>query len=140
MSIFKKVILDTNRCVMLKPLWKDKDLKKSEIWLIRNFKTVVYSGKEDEDYVATRARIYQGLKSKSSMLLPPDPDSIIDVMKRVHYQVYHWIHCSTPLIKSIPLEKSGWIISIEDTEVNVRPCWFIGSSYHHHWIKEKKKR
>ena len=139
--ILKKMISDTNRCLMLHPLGRDKDLNKIEIESIMRFiQTVIYSGKDDEDYVATRVRIYQSLKSKSSMSLPPDPDSVTQAIKRVHFQVYHWIRCCTPMIESIPLEKNGWIVSMEDNDANVRPCWFTGSQLPPSMLKKKKNK
>ena len=49
-------------------------------------RTVLYSGKQRESYIETRIRLYQEMKMKSSMSLPPDPDSVVQVIKRVHYQ------------------------------------------------------
>ena len=40
-------------------------------------KTVMYNGKVNEDYVSTRVRLYDYLKTKFSMPLPTDPQSII---------------------------------------------------------------
>ena len=73
--------------------------------------TVVYSGKDDEDYVAIQVHIYQSLNLKSSMSLHLDPDSVTQAIKQVHFQFYHWTRCCTPLIESIHLEKTDglWI-------------------------------
>ena len=38
--------------------------------------SVVYAGVYSENYVDTRARIYKNLKRKTSMAIPPDPDSV----------------------------------------------------------------
>ena len=72
--IFKKLISDPAKCKLLLPLGQEKILGESDIESVKEFiRTVVYSGKEGENYVETRIRLYQNLKSKSSMPLPPIP-------------------------------------------------------------------
>ena len=39
-------------------------------------------------YIQTRFCLYKEMEVMSSMCLPPDPNSIVKVIKRLHYQVY----------------------------------------------------
>ena len=59
-----------------------------DIYCLKTFTQTVYSGKDNEDYLVTWIRLYKNLKSKSSMAIPPDPDSVVQVIKRAHHQVY----------------------------------------------------
>ena len=43
---------------------------------IEFIRTVLYNGYKKESYVNTRVRLYKGLKQKSSLTLPPDPDTV----------------------------------------------------------------
>ena len=98
---------------------------------------VIYTGKDDEDYVETRIRLY---KSKSSMPLPPDPDSVVQVITRAHYQAYGWYPCGQQTINHLDLEECGWTIQERD----VTPVWFIGDQFqpsaHNAHSKSEKAR
>ena len=85
-------------------------------------RSVIYFGKDGEDYVDTRIRLYKSLKNKSSMPLPLDQDSVIQVIKRAHCQAYEWFRCGQPSIDHINLNEFGW--SIQDGDV--KPVWFVG--------------
>ena len=52
-------------------------------------RTTIYSGREDENYVETRIRLYQELKDKTSPSIPPDPVSV-EATTKCHMQVYIW--------------------------------------------------
>ena len=82
----------------------------------------MYSGNVGEEYVETRVRMYKNLKKKSSMSLPPDPDSVIQVIKRAHLQAFIWYNCDRPFIENLKLEENGWKIENND----ITPIWFIG--------------
>ena len=44
--------------------------------------SVVHAGKSSENYVDTRFRICKNLKRKTSLAIPPDPDSVELPIKR----------------------------------------------------------
>ena len=88
---------------LLSSVGKKKELDEKDISDIKEFiRTVLYTGKVDEDYIGTRVRIYENLKKKSSMSLPPDPRSVVQVIKRVHHQAYTWYHCDRQIIEICP--------------------------------------
>ena len=110
----------------VKPLGKERILETVDIDGLKEFiRTVIYSGKENESYVETRIRLYQNLKSKSSMPLPPDPDSVLQVIKRAHHQTYLWLRCCERMVDRLPFEGNGWLVD-EDESV-VKPLWYTGS-------------
>lgn len=139
--VFKKLIGNPAKCALLTPLGKNKELSDQEIEYAKKFiQTVVYSGKDDEDYLATRIRLYQNLKSKSSMPIPPDPDSVVQVIKRVHLQVYQWLRCCIPWIDTLPLDENGWNVDEEGSEIVIKPKWFTGSQLPPSAQKTKKQK
>ena len=44
----------------------------------------MYNGKEQEGYIETRVRLYKNQSTKTSISLPPDPDSCKQTIKRAH--------------------------------------------------------
>ena len=75
--------------------------------------TVMYSGHVGESLVDTRVRLYENQKVKSSLTLPPDPDSIKQVILRVNHQLYYWCNCDVPQLEVIPLEGNGWRVDAD---------------------------
>ena len=67
------------------------------------------------------------LKVKSSMTIPPDPDSVVQVIKRSHHQVYQWLRCCSPWVDTLPFEDNGWIVEEDDSQPVVKPVWFTGT-------------
>ena len=59
------------------------------------------------------------------MPLPPDPDSVIQVIKRAHCQAYEWYRCGQPSIDHLNLNEFCW--SIQDGDV--KPVWFVGEQF-----------
>ena len=49
-------------------------------------RTVLYNGNKKESYVNTKVKLYKGLKQKSILTLPPDPDCVTKAIKRVNLQ------------------------------------------------------
>ena len=122
--VFKKLQKSITKIRLLEALGRKVYLDEDDFVNIKEFiRTVLYSGKIDEDYIDTRIRLYENLKVKSSMPLPPDPLSVIQVIKRAHLQAYTWYHCDSPIIQKLPLEDNGW--TVEDDKIE--PLWFIGS-------------
>ena len=86
--------------------------------------TVMYSGKETESLVETRIRLYKSLKTKASLAIPPDPDSLRQAMLRVHFQAYYWLQCDSNRVTDIKAEDNGWKKDLEN-DILV-PIWFTG--------------
>ena len=121
---FKKILKQTGTLQLLNSLGDKRELDDKDVMDIKEFiRTALYSGTASEDYIDTRIRIYENLKVKSSMPLPPDPLSVVQVIKRAHHQAYTWYHCDMPVINKLQLENNGWIIK-DDT---IEPLWFCGS-------------
>ena len=51
--------------------------------------TVLYGGNINEAFVETRTNIYDNQRTKSSMTLPPDPNSATQVIFRAHNHCYY---------------------------------------------------
>ena len=102
--VFKKLLSDKEKYKLIQPLGQKKILDEISVESVKEFvRTVVYSGIHGENYVDTRVRLYKNLKSKSSMPLPPDPDSLEQVIKRSHFQTYQWLRCCIPQIDMLCL-------------------------------------
>ena len=99
----------------------------SEITLndVKEFiRIVLYNGKVTESYTDTRITKYKSLAIKTSAAIPPDQDSIVQVILRAHLQVFKWKRCTQLEIKSLPYERFGWNWS-NDMQMVV-PVWFLG--------------
>ena len=99
----------------------------SEITLknVKEFiRIVLYNGKVAESYTDTRITKYKSLAIKTSAAIPPDQDSIVQVILRAHLQVFKWKRCTQLEIKSLPYERFGWNWS-NDMQMVV-PVWFVG--------------
>ena len=73
----KKVIKDPSSTLLICKLGKTVLLSDDDIAKVMQFiQTVMYGGKIHGSYVSTRVRLYKNLKTKSSVSLPADPDSI----------------------------------------------------------------
>ena len=59
------------------------------------------------------------------MPLPPDPLSVVQVIKRAHHQTYTWYNCDEATIQYLSLENNGWLIK----DGKVKPLWFIGNQF-----------
>ena len=83
----KRLIQIKTKLNWLEALGKEKELNFEDLQNIKMFiRSVIYFGKDGEDYVDTRIRLHKTLKNKSSTPLLPDPDSVIQVIKRAHCQ------------------------------------------------------
>ena len=58
------------------------------------------------------------------MMIPPDPDSLAQAIKRVHYQVYTWIMSHESHMEYLRYQEFGWEWSEE--RKMVWPVWFVG--------------
>ena len=89
-------------------------------------RTMLYAGKPSQTYIAKRICLYQDMKVKSSMSIPPDPDSLMQVIKRVHYQVFYWIRSTEINIEEIDYRRFGWKCC--DKECQTIPCKVRGKT------------
>ena len=120
------MIKKCSKLELLDSLGRKEELDEDDFVYIKEFiRTVLYSGKPDEDYIGTRVRIYENLKVKSSMPLPPDPLSVVQVIKRAHHETYTWYNCDKATIQYLSLENNGWLIK----DGKVEPLWFIGNQF-----------
>lgn len=87
--------------------------------------TVMYPGKEDEDYVETRIRIYDQQKMKSSLSLLPDKHSSVEHLKRSDLQTRIWKQCLNKDIDYPPPEDNGW----QESDEGLIPVWFSCSQF-----------
>ena len=121
---FKKLMKQTSKVQLLNSLGRKKELIDVDLENIKEFiRTVLYSGKIGESYIETRVRLYENLKVKSSMPLPPDPLSVIEAIKRSHFQAYIWYNSDVAVIEKLESEDNGWLINDEKIE----HLWFVGS-------------
>jgi len=65
----------------------------------------------------------------------PDPDSVIQEIKRVHLQCHIWINCLNSMIPELDIEQFDW--KIDDN--NVRPVWFVGNQLPDSLIRKKHR-
>ena len=82
---------------------------------------IVYGGKEGEDMIATKVRMYCQQKKKMSSSLPPDTNSMRHDILRKHHQAYIWRRCLQPMVDPLPLEGNGWKM---DDDGFVVPVWY----------------
>ena len=78
---------------------------------------VCYSGKEEESLTETRVRLYKQMKSKTSQTLPPDEKSMLQAIKRVHYQVCYSSRVDETILSDTLLQDNGWIIDNENEKL-----------------------
>ena len=135
-NTFKKIVKNEKLRLFLHNVGKEVDVKEMTIISMKRFfQLVLYCGKDDEDYVDTRVRMYTNMKVKSSAPLMPDPDSLLQEIKRIHLQCFYWLNCLEYFVKRLDVEEYGW--KIEDEYV--KPVWFTGKQYPHSFIKRKTK-
>ena len=82
------------------------------------------NGNKRESYLQTRMRLYQQQKEKSSMSLPPDPDSLLQALKRAQMQTLLWQQCGEIAVKQHNPEQYGW--KWDDDANKMVPLWYTG--------------
>ena len=58
------------------------------------------------------------MKTKTSLSLPPDEKSMLQAIKRIHYQVYDRSRADEAIISVLLLQGNGWIINNKKEEVH----------------------
>ena len=125
-KVMKKLLNTPCNADLLMDLGKDQSITEEMVQSAKEFlRAILYTGKQKETYIQTRIRLYKEMEVKSSMCLPPDPDSVVQVIKRVHYQVYFWRRCTEINNEIIPFSNYGWIWY--EKQKLVVPVWFTGS-------------
>ena len=81
----------------------------------------MYSGKKS----GTRIRLYDQQETKNSTNLPPDPDSLLQDLKRKQLQVYIWRRLDKVWINHVDPGMYGWRFC--DVEGMFLPIWFTGN-------------
>ena len=86
-----KEVLRKSSCLgLIECLGKNKSLSNTDIENCMTFiQTVLYGGNINEAFVETRTNIYDNQRTKSSMTLPPDPNSATRVIFRAHNHCYY---------------------------------------------------
>ncbi len=130
----KKVLKKQSCLALLDSLGKTALLPEDMIEFIQK---MMYKGNVGEDLVDTRVRLYKAMKTKSSLALPPDPDSMRQAILRVHYQCFYWLRFHMTTVPQISLESNGWTVDLEDSLVF--PVWFTCDQMPKKQ-KEQKKR
>ena len=61
-----------------------------------------------KSYANTKVKIYKRLKQKSSLTFPPDPDSVIQAIKRVNLQIKIWLQSLKQNMTFPSSGQNGW--------------------------------
>ena len=89
-SPFKEILKKPSYLGLIECLGINKFLSNTDIDNCMTFiQTVLYSGNINEAYIETRINIYDNQRTKSSMTLPPDPNSATQVIFRAHNHCYY---------------------------------------------------
>lgn len=121
---FKKLVAQ-NKSILLSSVGNfPNSLQQSEN-MLTFMQTVMYPGKEGEDYVDTRIRLYDQQKVKSSLSLLPDKHSSYEHLKRSNLQTYIWRQCLKQNIDYPPPEDNGW----QQSDDGLVPVWFSCSQF-----------
>ena len=98
----KEVFKNSSCLGLTECLGKSKSLSNADIeYFLTLFQIFPYGGTTEESCVITRISIFGNQKTKSSMILTLDPDFAIQVIYRVHYQCYYYVHCCQEEISPI---------------------------------------
>ena len=122
-STIKKIIKNVNFCKLIENLGKEKKLTADVLDSAKKFIQVcLYRGKLTENYVETRIRLYNRMKTKASCPLPPDHSSCINEIKRIHMQCLIWLNCTERVLDVLNPEEYGWVF---DTKIQqFKPLWY----------------
>ena len=68
----------------------------------------IFSGKNTDKYVETRARSYNNLITKTTQSILPDPESVKQHLQRRNLQCYQYKHCTERWLTQIDPYTLGW--------------------------------
>ena len=138
LKVMYKILKDPSLLHLIKQLGQHATLTDDAMRNLFFFvQTVLYGGNRKETYVETRVRLYKGLKNKSSLNLPADPDSMTQEIKRCHLQAYVWLRCLQGIIPKLDPDNYGWRIIADD---EMEPIWFTGHQFPPSLRKANKTR
>ena len=91
-KVFKKCVNSKEKMNLLQDIGLPSTINKKAVDKVSKFiQTMCYSQMEDESVIETKVRIYKQLKTKTPQSKPPDKNSILQAIKRIHYQLYYWL-------------------------------------------------
>ena len=121
-TVMQKILKQQSSITLIEDLGAETELSAESIQNVMTFiQTVIYSGKGNVSYVDTRVRLYKQQNKKSSLNIPPDPNSCAQAIKRVHHQAFRWCRCTNKIIAHIDFKKNGWKLGPNG---NVIPIWY----------------
>ena len=88
--------------------------------------TLFPGGEINEEYVDTRVNGYDRLKTKTTQNILPDPDSVVQHIKRANLQCYQYKHCTENWLTLIDPCSSGWT---REESGELVPLWFNGKQF-----------
>ena len=83
-------------------------------------------GKNTEEYVETRIRNYNSLKTKTTRSILPDPESVKQYVRRRNIQCYQYKHGTDRWPTQIDPSTSGWT---RTRTVNLCLCGSMGNGF-----------
>ena len=108
-KILKKIMDNSDQLSLIKNIGVEKTINQEQLDNFLEFvRSVIYNGKPNEDYLATRFRLYKESSAKSTTIIPPDSDSLSQSLKRIHCIVYVWIRSHLSHIDHIRYRDYGW--------------------------------
>ena len=124
-KVLTKVQENPSILSLIKNLGVQRTLDNDTIIFAEEFvRKVIYNGKAKEGYTQTRVRLYKTSISKSTLMLPPDQNSLLQAIKRVHHQVYTWLRSNETNIDGLRYQEFGWKWCQE--RQMIMPIWFEG--------------
>ena len=87
--------------------------------------SVVYASESSENYLDTRIKINKNLKRKTSMVIPPDSDSVEFAIKRPYLQTFTWLRCCEQNVQTPNPEEFGCKL----TDGELKLLWFNGDQF-----------
>lgn len=131
-----KKMITQSKANLLSPLGQRRLSKQDAEEILSFMQTIMYPGKPDEEFVDTRIRMYEQLKTKSSLTLLPDRYSAEEHVKRANLQTYIWKQCLHKDIDYPNPEEGGWQVQ-DDSLV---PVWFHCSQFPPSLSRRKPRR
>ena len=126
--VFQKLLKQCDKYRLLHALEKDQPLLENNIGDLKTFvQTVMYSVKSSESYVEMRINLYKQRKQKTSTNLPPDPDSLLQALRRVQLKVYVWRRLYEIWINNADPLLYGWRYCV--VVDMLLPVWFTGNQF-----------
>ena len=137
-KVFKKLEKNPDLCMMLRALENDEPLEETDIDELKQFvQTVIYSGKLSESYIDTRIRLYDQQQKKNSTNIPPDPDSLLQDLRRKQLQVLIWRQLYSVMMNIPDKRLYGWKVKDDGSVV---PLWFVGSQLPPSLLRNRSRR